>query len=161
MKLLIFCLLLCSSAYGQTIHVKDEKIVYQEKVKDIDINASEVMKKAHAALNDILSNGAEIISNDSTVTATAAMRLKTPHRIIRTVNYSIQIRPSSNGYEYRIDNVSMTEQVRGEKPEKRSDKELLKGLGESGKVAIETEKVLNEIDMRFQEIIARLKQKIR
>lgn len=160
MKLLIFCLFLCSSAYGQTVHIKDDKIVYEEKISGVGINSSETVQKLHSALNDILNNDAEIVSNDTAVAATAAMKLKTPHRIIRIVNYTIQLRPIDSGYHYRIDNISMTEQVRGEKSKKRSDKELLKGLGESGKISIETEKILNEIDMRFQEIIARLKQKI-
>jgi hypothetical protein len=160
MKLVVICLFLCSSAYGQTVHIKDEKIVYEEKISTANMTSSEAIRKAHAALRDILNSDAAIVPNDTTVVATAAMKLQTPHRIIRIVNYTIQVRPTASGYQYRINNVSMIEKVRGEKSKKRSDKELLKALGESGKISIETEKLLNEIDMRFQEIIAGLKQKV-
>jgi len=56
--------------------------------------------------------------------------------------------------------VSFTEQKRGEKPSTKSSKEVVDNMGEQGAIVGETEKLLNEVDMRFQKLLALLRSGI-
>jgi hypothetical protein len=65
-----------------------------------------------------------------------------------------------NGYEYRIDSVSFTQKERGEKAVTKSSEDVIEGISETGKVVGETEKILNETDMKFQRVLALLRSEI-
>lgn len=94
------------------------------------------------------------------VKARGALKLTTPHHLIRILQYTIELTEKDSGYTYRIDSVSLLERVRGEKAKVRTSKELLEALSESGKGAIEAEQLLNEIDMRLQQILAVLRTRL-
>lgn len=157
MKILFIILLMPLFSIGQTVHVKDEAIVYEGKEKIKGATASEIFTRVQKKLPLIISNYEVKEQSANTINARGEMRLKTPYNLIRTVNYSFKITAVEEGYEYVIDSVSFTEKVRGEKPVTKSSKEVLKNMGETGKIVGDTEKLLNETDMRFQNILAVLK----
>jgi hypothetical protein len=80
---------------------------------------------------------------------------------MRTVDYSLQLKAKDNGYDYVIDSVSFTEQERGGKAVTKTSKEMLENMGETGKIVGDTEKILNETDMRFQQILAVIRASVK
>ena len=66
----------------------------------------------------------------------------------------------NNSYHYSIDSVYLSQKERGKKTVIQSSKELLKYMEVSGPVAMTTEKQLNEIDMRVQQLLALIKNDI-
>jgi len=160
MKILFTLLILPLLSFGQTVHVKDENVVYEGKEKIAEVSASEIYNRIQKCLPSIIDNYRIEKQSANAFKARGVLRLKTPFNIIRTVPYSIELRPIENGYEYRIDSVSFTEQKRGEKVTIRSSKEVLGNMGEADPVE-ETERILNETDMRFQKLLDLLKSGIK
>ena len=180
MKFFLALYLLPLFSASQTVHVKDGSILYEGKENVTGVSATEISrriqnilpslvdykassrsspkKKATSTQGQLFENS--IQSANLTVTARGELILKTPYNIIRSVNYSIELRAIENGYEYLIDSVSFTEQKRGEKPGTKSSKEVLDNMGEQGAIVSETEKLLNEADMRFQKLLALIRSGI-
>ena len=159
MKVLLLCLLLPVFSLGQTIHTKDDKIVYEGKEK-MASPAQEIFNSIEKALPKIVDSFRQDELSDSSIKGRGEFRLTTPYHLIRTVRYSIKINATSSGYEYLIDSVSFKEQERGEKAVTKPSKEVLKDMEETGKIVGDTEKILNETDMRFQKLLAILKKEI-
>lgn len=160
MKILLLILILPVLSFAQTIHVKDEKIVYEDKEK-IALSSSEIFNRIQQALPNLVSNYQVEEQSENSVKARGELKLKTPYNLIRAVTYSIKVNTTHNGYEYQIDSVSFIEQERGEKLVTKSSKEVLEGMSETGAMVGATEKILNETDMRFQKILAILKSKVK
>jgi hypothetical protein len=160
MKIVLLILLLPVFSYSQTVHVKDEKIVYtgSEKVKG---TSTEILKQLQDKLPVIISGYKLDEQSPSSVKARGSFRLKTPYQLIRTVDYTIQLKTRENSYEYTIDSVSFTEQERGKKPVTKTSKEMVENMGETGKIVGDTEKILNETDMRFQQIFAVIRSSVK
>ena len=159
MKVLLLCLLLPVFSLGQTIHTKDDKIVYEGKEK-MASPAQEILNSIEKALSKIVDSFHRDELSDSSIKGRGEFRLTTPYHLIRTVSYSIKINATSSGYEYLIDSVSFKEQERGEKAVTKPSKEVLDDMEETGKIVGDTEKILNETDMRFQKLLALLKKEI-
>ena len=154
MKFFFALLLVPLFSASQTVHVKEGSIVYEGKEKVTGVSASEISKKIRNILPSLVDNYKIDKQSANGVRVRGELNLKTPFNIIRTVHYSIELKAIEDGYEYLIDSVSFTEQKRGEKPGTKSSKEVLDDMGEQGAIVGETEKLLNETDMRFQQLLA-------
>ena len=157
-----FFLLVPLFSVAQTVHIKNEEIEYEGKVKTEGLSAKEIHLRAQDVLNAANDNRLHFVvtAKENSVQSKGEMKLKTPYNLIRTVFYTLEITPFNNGYTYHIDSVYLKEQERGKKAKVKSSKELLEGMGEAGKPLIETEKIVNEIDMRFQQLLAGIKSAI-
>ncbi len=89
------------------------------------------------------------------------MRLNTPYPLVRYVNYRFRLTPLDNGYKYVIDSVFYTEQERGRPIDIVPGEEMVERMGETGAIVGDTEKILNETDMRFQKLIAVLRAEMK
>jgi hypothetical protein len=160
MKLFFVLLVLPLFSTAQTVHVKDGSILYEGKETVAEASASEVYARIQNVLPSLIEDYQVEKRSLNKLRARGELKLKTPYNVIRTVDYSIELTAMQNGYEYVIDSVSFTEQKRGEKGGTRSSKEVLENMGEQGTVVSETERLLNETDMKFQKILAVLKAAI-
>jgi len=160
MKFLFVILLAPILSFGQTVHVKDKKIEYSGTEKIEGKSAEEIFKSIRDKLPIIIGGYKPEKQSSISVEARGSFKLATPYRLQRTVSYSFEFKAKNNGYEYLIDSVSFTDQERGGKPVTKSSEEMLDNMGETGKIVGDTEKILNETDMRFQQIIALIKSSI-
>ena len=160
MKMLLLYLLLPFVSMGQTVHIKDEKIVYESKEK-LSLPAHEIFNRIQQAVPKIIDSYMLEEQSENSIKARGELKLKTPHHLIRTVAYSIKINSTEKGYEYVIDSVIFKEQERGEKPIIKPSRDVLDDMDETGKIVGDTEKILNETDMRFQKLLALLKKEMR
>jgi len=163
-KRILFVLLLHSGVNGQTVHIEEDRIVYKGVVRIANISKQELYERAKDALRNII-GGKEPIINDSgengTLVAKGTMKLTTPYHLIRQVGYILELSVEDGGYKYRIDSVNMKQVERGGKTIKISSAELFKGIEATGPESIEAEKILNEIDLKFQKILALVNRDIK
>lgn len=157
MKMLFIFMLLPALSIGQTVHMKDHKIVYEGKERIPGVSTSELLKRLGEALPGIVHHYHVSKQSDQYIQADGELRMNGSYSHIHTVNYSIQLIPEENGYQYRIDSVFFKETVRGGKTIIRSSKEVLDDMGEAGQIVWDTEKILNETDMRFREVLDKIK----
>ena len=180
MKFFFVLFLLPLFSASQTVHIKDGSILYEGNQKVTGVSASEIYNRIQNILPSLvddykassrpspkekaISTQGQLSENSlqsaDVVRARGQLHLKTPYIIIRTVDYSIELKAIENGYEYRIDSVSFTEQKRGEKPITKSSKDVVGNMSEQGAIVGETERLLNETDLRFQKLLAVLRTKI-
>lgn len=160
MKVLFLFLILPVFAYGQTIHVKDDKIVYEGKEKSI-LPVKETFDRIQVALPKIVDNYSIEQQTENSIVAKGELKLKTPHHIKRTVHYFLKITSTENGYEYLIDSVMFKEREKGEKEIIIPSQKVVKNMDETGKVVGVTEKILNETDMKFQKLLALLRREVK
>lgn len=145
---------------GQTVHVKDERIVYEGTEKINGLSASEIFNRIQQTLPSIV-NGYKINEQSSSaIKVKGELRLNSPYSIVRNVNYLIQLKVAEGVYSYMIDSVKFIEQNRGEKSITKSSKEVLENMGEAGKIVGDTEKILNETDMEIQKLLELLRQQV-
>ena len=165
MRYLLFFLLLPFTGLTQTVHLHDDKIEYKGKVKVDSFNKDEIYKRAKMSLAMRVKAEDENFITDSVekdkLFASGVLRLETPYSMIRKLYYTIKIDVEKEGYHYHIDSVFITEKIRGGKTTTISSKELVKRMDISGPTSAQTEKLLNEIDMDFQKLLALLKTDIR
>ena len=158
MKNIIFFLLLPVFASAQTVHVEKDRIIYKGMVKVGNLSSEELFARAKQAILNNVSGTMKEISVDknekSAVTAKGTIKLASPYYLKRTLEYTIWLQPGKGGYQYLIDSVYLKQVEQGEKTIKMPSGEILKGMESSGLVATTTEKLLNEIDMVFQKLIA-------
>jgi hypothetical protein len=160
MKILFFLLLIPFYSQAQTIHVKDERIVYEGEVKMTGVAPSAIAEKMKKALPEIIQSYRVDQEGANSLRARGEFELTTPYHLIRTVKYTIDLKATDKGYQYKIDSVSFVEQERGKKATTRSSKDVLKDMGETGAIVGVTEKILNETDMKFQKMLAVLKYEL-
>jgi hypothetical protein len=163
MKFSIFFFLLfplCVSA--QTVHVDDKEIEYKNEVKVKGLTTAEIFSRAKQAVESLVNKTGDlkIDEDEKELKVDGVMRLSTPYPIIRKVNYELKISAKENGYEYKIDEVSLYERHRGYDAHTISSKDLLDQMEESGKPAIEAEKILNAIDLNLQKLLTLLHNRI-
>jgi len=156
MKLILFVLLTSSIASAQTVHVEDDRIVYKGKEKVGGSNHEQLAARARNLVFD-LNGGHEPesvqVQDGVKLSSEAELKLAAPDREAMKVKYIIQVEVKNESYDYRIDSVYLIQKEAGEKSSKISSKEVLKKMESSGPVAASMEKLLNEIDMRFQKVI--------
>ncbi|HWJ92295.1 MAG TPA: hypothetical protein VNR87_14360 [Flavisolibacter sp.] len=165
MRYLLFFLLLPCAGFAQTVHLEDEQIVYKGKVKVDDVEKNELYQRARASIGQRVKNDVGNFINDSTdknkLSAQGVLRLQTPHSMIRKLFYRLTIEVEKEGYHYFIDSVFISEKIRGGKTTVIPSKKLVERMDISGPTSAQTEKLLNEIDMDFQKLIALLRSDIR
>ena len=157
---LALCLPLLLSA--QTIHRKGNKIVYEGDVALPGSSASQINTVLQNALSELIKKDktpAIIQANEKGFVTSGDIKLNASYPLSRTVNYTIALKGKDGGYDYRIDSVYVMEKKPGQAETKRTAKQLLKEMEVSGPVAEAAEKILNEIDMNFQKLLALLKTK--
>jgi hypothetical protein len=159
MKNLFFIAILIFPFYmnAQTIHIDDGEVVYKGKISTGSTGV-QAAKKFFEGNKDF--DLTELKETDTAIIARASMRLNSHYPVIRKLHYSFTVIPDDKGYKYRIDSVSISEKERGGKRKTLSSKEVYKDMEESGVKSQRAEAVLNEIDMRFQKLIALLKNEL-
>ena len=159
-KQLLFLLLLPSAIYGQTVHIDEDRIVYKGAMNVPNINKEELYERAKEAIYSHVKGSKKEIVEDSKekglIAAKGTIRLTTPYPVIRKVGYILELSVQDGSYKYRIDSVYMKQVERGGKTIKLSSAELFKGVEATGPESVEAEKILNEIDMNFQKLLALL-----
>ena len=91
------------------------------------------------------------LSEDIVVNAT--MKLKSDLATINRLHYQIKFSKNEQGYHFQIDSVKLLQKERGYKTTSVSSEELIKNLDDTGPIASASEKQLNEIDMRIQQLM--------
>jgi hypothetical protein len=157
---LLFILLIPVFSIGQTVHIKDDKIVYEGRENIPGLSAEEIFRKVQKTLPGLVRNYSIDKQSVNSVRARGEMKLKTPYPSVRSVSYFIAVHAEENCYEYKLDSVFFKEKERGGKEVTKSSTEVIDGISETGRVVGETEKVLNETDMKFQRLLALLRSEI-
>ena len=164
MKLLLFGLLLPLLSAGQTIHFEEDKIVYKGSVNLALLTKDAILERLQNALPVTSKKSTDSLrfhKTDSSLQAFAQIKLKTPYHLIRRVNFALQLMPRQGAYDYKVDSVSLIDGRRGWKQTTKPAAELLEGLEETGIAEIETEMLLNEIDLRIQKVLKVLENQMR
>lgn len=164
MKWLLFLFCLPVAAFAQTIHFDDENIVYENVVPVPGLLANQIFSRLQSALLLTLEKSDAHIAaypNRNTVEAKSAIDLNAPFHIIRKVHFTISATAKEAGYTYRIDSVYVTERRRGSSQKTKTAEDLLEGMEATGADGTTNERLLNEIDMRFQKILVLLEKGIR
>lgn len=154
---ILFIFFLPSHMLGQTVHVDEDRIVYNETVNVANSSQAELYERAKEAIQHIKSGKQHISKENSekaVIVAHGIVRLVTPYHLIRTVHYVFELSVEDGKYKYRIDSIYMIEKERGGKTTTISSEKMVKAVEETGITSIEAEKKLNELDMNFQKIIA-------
>lgn len=144
---------------AQMIHFDGDEIQYNGSVSVPGVSVKEVQLRLHQALPEIVSSKErkeEPVINKDKLTVPCKITLSTPFHLSRQVHFTMQVTAKEGAYTYNIDKVYLTEKRRGGEAKKTSSEDLLKGMEETGNAGAEREKLLNEIDMRFQKLLAQL-----
>jgi hypothetical protein len=163
MKHLILCLFFPLFLFGQTGHHDEEKILYKDTVKLAE-NRGDVFNRLLQVFPNVagkLADSIRIVEKDDELEALASIRLKSPYAIIKKLHFTMTLHPVANGYAYTVDSVFVTEKRRGWKEKKKDSKEMIEALEETGNAAIELEILLNEIDLRIQQLLTILEKEMR
>lgn len=155
MKWLLIILLIPFSARCQTVHLKDGNIAYKgsEKINNITIGQlANAIKKAIAQTKNGKSS-LKIDSSQNEIMVHATMKLNSEPAFIYTMKYQVNLKLKDKGYKYHIDSVVIYQKERGYETTIISSEKLVKSLDHTGPVATAAEKQLNEIDMRFQQLL--------
>jgi hypothetical protein len=148
----------------QTIHRKGDKIIYKGNEALPGRTAAELLSQLQATVGALVQNEkntAAVQLTENSLTTIGNMRLKGSNAMARTAYFTLQVTAKDGGYSYNIDSVYVTEKKGNGSTQKRSDKELLKNMETTGPVADAAEKLLNEIDMNFQKMLAVLRNKMK
>jgi hypothetical protein len=157
MKKFFFFLFLPLFSFGQTIHFDDENIIYKGKVNAPGMQSGEVYARLEQAINGFLEKKdltVETFPSGQRLQASGAIRLNSPYHIIRKVRFNLQLTAADEGYTYQLDSVYLEERRRSRKATTKNAEELLESMEETGAGGTAAERLLNEIDMRFQKLIA-------
>lgn len=156
MKILLILLMLPVLSMGQTVHIKEDKIIYEGKQKIEGVSSQQILERIQNQLPEIISNY-KATPSDNSLKAKGELKLTAPYNVVRSVKYTLTVNPTDNGYEYLIEDVFFIDRERGKKRVTRTSEEVMEGMTETGKLVGETEKILNETDMRFQKLLALIK----
>lgn len=162
-KTFIIALLFPFWLSAQTVHLKDKKIEYKDDVKLQGVSEAEIFDRAQAAMKSTLSfiSNLSVDKDKKELQADGVIRLASEYPVIRNVHYTLKLSVHKDGYHYKIDDVSLWEQRRGDKGHLVSSSKIVDQLDESGKPAIEAEHVLNAIDLNLQKTLSLVENKIK
>ena len=160
MKYFLFVFFLPFATTAQTVHTEKDEIVYSGTVNIKGITGKEIFARTKAALAAQVKKNNLHDAGDSMVTTPGIILLSSPYPVIIKMNYQLTVLLMNEGYKYRIDSVYLSEKRRGGKTDIIPSKILLKNMESSGEVAMRTETLLNEIDMRLQQLLAFIKNDI-
>lgn len=156
MKNLFILLFFPFASLAQTIHTEDDRISYKGTIVLAGKSPSSAFSWLHQAVQTAAQKSktkSDIQTTDNKLTVQGEMKLNTPFHLVRTLQFTLQVTPAAGGYEYRLDSVFVAEKRRGGSTKVKRSKELLEGMEETGTVAIATERLLNEIDLRLQKFL--------
>jgi hypothetical protein len=157
-KQIVFFLFMPAVAVGQTVHVHENRVVYKGVVNVANVNKEELYGRAKDAIYNNVKGGREnIVADDKEkgmIAVKGSIRLTTPYELIRKVEYILEVSVDNGNYKYRIDSVYLRQVERGGEKIKASSEKLLKAVDVTGPEAAEAEKLLNEMDMNFQKLLA-------
>jgi len=160
MKWILFFLLIPFGSSSQTVHVKDEKIYYEGliKINSSETNPEKALEEAEKNCSTRIHN-LSINKNDSEnkITVLSEMNLTPTQSNINTLQYTLQLSVKQDHIKYKIDSFFLITKERGGKADTIPSKEIVKDMDVTGPVATATEKKLNQIDMKIQELIDRLR----
>src|SRR5215213_4316184 len=128
MKFLFVFLIIPVLSIGQTIHIKDEKIIYEGQEKIGGTSSAEIFSRVQKQLPVIVNDYQEEEKSAASIKAKGAFRLTTPYSVIRKVSYFITINEIEGGYRYVIDSVSFIEKERGKKTVTKASAEVAEGM---------------------------------
>lgn len=151
------------SVAAQTVHLDDKEIEYKDKVRVEGLSGAEIFHRAGEAVKNLVNATDDVKAdeNKKELKVKGEMRLSTPYPIIRKVRYTLEISVKDDGYDYKIDKVSLWEKQRGDTSRTISSEDLVDQMDESGTTAIEAEKILNAIDLNLQKLLRLIENKIR
>ena len=144
---------------SQTVHIKKDDIEYKGSLKTA-ANKNYGEADVTGALTDAIEQMKKSTSEGAGLKRKAEITLNTPYQLIRKVKFDIDLSINEKGVDYKIDKFILEEKKRGGELESTTGEDLLSDMGESGKPAIEAERILNEIDMRVQQLLALLNKEL-
>jgi hypothetical protein len=159
-SILIFVFLLPAFALAQTVHVDNEKIVYKGDIKLKAGSTGDLFADAKNLLLNYVNRSPDSLKEDEferQLASTALIQLPSPYHLKKHLLCTVKFKVKDDEIDYEINNVILKLQERGDKPRFIPSHVLLKKMEENGKVARETERQLNEIDMYIQRMIAMMK----
>lgn len=163
MKRLLILLLIPYSVFCQTVHLEDGRIAYKGSEKIDTLSLTQLKSGAEKAIDHtnskIILLNADSSRNEITVRAT--MQLTSNQSFINSIQYQLMLTLKEDAYEYSIDSVIIFQKERGYKTTTWTSEEFVKRLENSGPVATATEGWLNEIDMRFQQLLDLIKNHLK
>jgi hypothetical protein len=158
MKWLLILLFIPFSPFCQTVHLDEDKIVYKGSVKT-SASFNEVQEAVEKAIGQTKSKiiSWQIDSSTNEITVNAEMKLKSDRTMLNSMRYMVKSTLKEGDYHYKIDSVYVLNKEIGYRTTTITSKELIKKLDDTGPIASEAEKQLNEIDMRFEQLTELLK----
>lgn len=159
MRLILIAILFPLFSMSQTVHLKKDDIEYKGSLKTAD-NKNYAEADVTAALTDAIEQMKKTTSEGTGLKRKAEITLNTPYQLIRKVKFDIDLSVNDKSVDYKIDKFIMEEKKRDGEFESTSGEDLVSDMGESGKPAIEAERILNEIDMRIQQLLALISKEL-
>ena len=160
MRYLFLIFLFPVAVHSQTVHVDKEMIVYTGSEKINSVENTEIFARVKSSITDYVKNNDMHFSGDSSIITNGIIILSSPYPVIKKLHYRLNFVTGNNGYHYSIDSVYLSEKERGGKAVKTPSKDILKNLEVSGPTAMITENLLNEIDMRLQQLLDIIKNRV-
>ena len=162
MKWILLFILIPSLLKAQTAHIEGDKILYKDTIsvagtsKTILYNRAvkAIAKNVHPVKKDRGDNN----RTEDRIMATGNIKLTADYPTTKTLYYLITLKVKDGAYSYLIDSFDIKQAKSGGKTKSILNEEVLKDMEKSGKPSEEAEKVLNEIDMDIQKLIALIKR---
>lgn len=147
---------------AQTAHIEKGEIVYRGAVKIKGSDQATLSTRIQKAVPSIFKSKEQPVLGigKTSISTNGTFKLTSPYPIIKTIHYRFSVKAEKERYSYVLDSVFLVVKEKGGKTTTISSKDLYKGMEESGKVALQTEALLNEIDMRVQRLLALLRKEI-
>ena len=162
MKWILFFLLLPCFVKAQTTHIEDNKIVYKDTVKVEGSGKAALYNRAVKAITNnihpVKAYKVPYYKNEDSITAVGSINLTSGYPIKKTLTYTVTLKVEDGDYSYRIDSFDIIQAKKGGKTTVIPGEEVLKDMDKSGKPSEDAEKLLNEIDMDMQKLIALVKK---
>ena len=163
-SILIFLLLLPASTLAQTIHVEKEKVLYEGKMEIEGLAKQDAYNRARKMLLQYVNPNADSLKekkDEQELTTSVSQYLPSTYNIIKSVQYKVKLQAHDDAIAYEISDIRIKVRERGKKARTIPSEQLLKAVTENGKIGMQAEKYLNELDMHLQKLIATLEADLR
>src|SRR5206468_3117806 len=113
-------------AFGQTVHVEKDQIIYKGTVKADNLNQEELFGRAKKAIINNVNKNENVISDDNKnrIATRGSIKLKSSYHLIKTVEFNFELTIKNGEYTYIIDSVFLKQVERGGKTIVTSSQEL-------------------------------------
>jgi|SRR4030095_2070015 hypothetical protein len=163
-SILIFILLLPALTLAQTIHVEKEKVLYEGKMEIEGLAKQDAYNKARNMLLQYVNPNADSLKekkDEQELTTSASLPLPSTYHKIKSIQYKVKLQARKDEIAYEISDIRLKVRERGKKTKTIPSEQLLKAVTENGKIGMEAERYLNELDMHLQKLIATLEADLR